>query len=473
MGTQGKTPGEPSGEAKAGWNPWLDWPAAAPWQQVSAAWVALRTQALVMHAQRHSAFYRRHWGGWRSGDPWTTLLPVRKAELMAHFDEWATDPQVTLAGVREFTADPSRIGDDYLGRYAVWTSSGTTGEPAIFVQDASALAVYATLTAWHQDGRDLVSRLMQGGWWAGARSALVAAVDRHYAGVTFWQRMGRIQPWVGAQSRLFSVIEPIDQLCARLNDFQPGFLASYPSMLGELATCQTQGRLKLNLRALWAGGERLTPALRATAEAAFGVPVVNDYGASECMNIAFECPHGRLHVNDDWVLLEPIDRAGRPVPAGEASHSVLLTNLANQVQPIIRYELRDSVMVHADACPCGNPRSSIRVHGRSDDVLHFTDARHRAVRLSPMALTTVIEEHSPVRRFQLRQTGADAVELRLDLSQCAEPSAAGQQAVKALRDYLALQGLGQVHVRLSRTPPEPDPRSGKLRQVVCCVADAA
>jgi hypothetical protein len=53
------------------------------------------------------------------------LPVVTKHELMAHFDLWTTDPQVTEAGVDAFVADPVTIGTFFLGRYSVWTSSGS------------------------------------------------------------------------------------------------------------------------------------------------------------------------------------------------------------------------------------------------------------------------------------------------------------------------------------------------------------
>ena len=64
---------------------------------------------------------------------------------MAAFDAWVTDPDVTLRGVQSFTADVSRVGERFLERYAVWTTSGTSGEAGIFVHDPGALAVYAAL----------------------------------------------------------------------------------------------------------------------------------------------------------------------------------------------------------------------------------------------------------------------------------------------------------------------------------------
>ena len=90
------------------------------------------------------------------------------------------------------------------------------------------------------------------------------------------------------------------------------------------------------------------------------------------MSIAYACTEGWLHVNADWVLLEPVDAEHRPMPPGEPSHTVLLTNLANRVQPIIRYDLGDSVIAKPEPCACGSPLPAIRVEGRHDDVVSLS-----------------------------------------------------------------------------------------------------
>ena len=73
------------------------------------------------------------------------------------------------------------------------------------------------------------------------------------------------------------------------------------------------------------------------------------------MGIAFDCRYGNLHLNADWVILEPVDAALRPVPPGTPSHSTLLTNLANRVQPILRYDIGDSVTMLPDPMSMRKP----------------------------------------------------------------------------------------------------------------------
>ena len=95
-----------------------------------------------------------------------------------------------------------------------------------------------------------------------------------------------------------------------------------------LAAEREAGRLRIAPRVAWSGGETLADAERTEIERALGCQVVNGYGASECMQMAFDCGHGALHLNSDWVILEPIDSEGRPTEPGQASASVLMTNLA-------------------------------------------------------------------------------------------------------------------------------------------------
>jgi len=383
---------------------------------------------------------------------------------MAHFDDWVTDPEISLAGVTAFVADRGHIGERYLGRYVVWKSSGTTGEPGIFVQDDDALATFDALMAVHLDpirfaaqySWDLVAR--------GGRAALVAATGDHFASIASWQRVCQSSPWIAARG--FSVMDPLPRLVAALNDYQPVFLASYPTMLSLLAEEQEAGRLRIELIRLWSGGECLAPDGGSAIERAFGCPLTNEYGASECMSIGFGCGEGWLHVNADWVLLEPVDRDYRPMPPGEASHTVLLSNLANHVQPIIRYDLGDSIIAKSEPCTCGNPLPAIRVEGRRDDVLSMRASDGRLVRLLPLALTTIVEEAAHVHRFQIVQTAADRLMLRLETCGDDARRAVWHAASAALRGYLAQQSLNNVHVGLDSHGPLSDRRSGKLREVI-------
>ena len=88
-----------------------------------------RLEALVRYARTASPYYRRLYRHQPSGPVnLQALTPVAKRDLMAHFDEWVTDPDITLESLkRDFLSDPALAGSLYLGRYHVVTTSGTTG----------------------------------------------------------------------------------------------------------------------------------------------------------------------------------------------------------------------------------------------------------------------------------------------------------------------------------------------------------
>lgn len=420
-----------------------------------------RLRALVRFARAASPYYRSHYAHLPAGDVAPERLPVvTKAQLMDRFDDWCTDARVRRTEVERFLADVKRVGTPFLGRYHVWKSSGSTGTPGIFLQDEHAMAVYDALVGTQFDAMNLdAARLLAGGW----RAALVVATGDHFASVTSWEHLRRIHP--GFDARTYSVLSPIRQLVAGLNEFQPAFLASYPSVLQLLAAERSAGRLRIAPALAWSGGEALARPAQAAIEEALGCRVMNEYGASECLSIAHGCREGWLHVNSEWVVLEGVDAQGHPARPGELSHTVLLTNLANWVQPIIRYDLGDRATALGGPCACGNPLPAIRVEGREGEAVSLRSPRGAMVRLPPLALETVMEKAAGMGRVQLAQTAPDRLMVRLDASPGAR-DAAWREASRALRAYLAAQSLPNVEVALDRAAPRREPHSGKLQTVV-------
>lgn len=166
----------------------------------------------------------------------------------------------------------------------------------------------------------------------------------------------------------------------------------------------------------------------------------------------------------DWVVFEPVDADYRPVAPGEQSHTVLISNLANRVQPILRYDLGDSVLERPDPCPCGNPLPAIRVQGRSADLLTFR-ASGGEVRIPPLTLTQPIEAVRGITLFQVAQTAPARLELRLRIAPSANAGAVWREAEAGLRAMLADHGLEQVEIERGGQPPEQG-RGGKFREVV-------
>ena len=158
-------------------------------------------------------------------------------------------------------------------------------------------------------------------------------------------------------------------------------------------------------------------------------------------------------------------------PAGETGSTTLLTNLANHVQPLIRYDLGDRVVVRSEPCPCGSTLPVIEVQGRCDDTLWFESSGGRRVAVLPLALTTVLEVDAELFDFQLEQTGPRALRLRCAL-QGETADLALRRGHDALTAMLARHGLAGVQVRLRSGVPNRRGPGGKVRRVVALPAQA-
>lgn len=423
-----------------------------------------RLAKLLDGAAQGSRLYAKVLKGREPGRTALGSLPVfSKAELMSQFADWVTDPRLKLDELKAFTTNPARIGEPYLGEYVVWESSGTSGTLGIFVQDAQAMAVYDTLEGLRRSSPRPLERLFDP-LLLTERLALVSAINGHFASQVSLLRQRRNNPWLGQTSRSFSILQSPAELVAQLNAFNPSIVATYPTAAVMLAELAARGDLDIRPKEIWTGGETLTAAARQRVRDVFGAAVRNHYGASEFLCMGWECSHGHLHVNADWVILEPVDAQGQPVAPGALSHTTLLTNLANQVQPLIRYDLGDQIRMHAPGCECGSMLPRIEVEGRVDDPLWMDGSDGRPVMLLPLALSTVMEEDAGVFDFQLEQREANTLLLRLELSgdEAALASARCQHALKA---FARTQGLRPIKVVLE-PGPLPRGRSGKVKRVV-------
>ena len=150
---------------------------------------------------------------------------------------------------------------------------------------------------------------------------------------------------------------------------------------------------------------------------------------------------------------------------GESSHDVLVTNLANRIQPIIRYSLGDQVAIGAESCSCGSPFPTIEVVGRTDDVLLYRGPRGQSIRILPLAIATAAEETPAVTTCQLIQRGPSSLTVRFTATDPGEEPKVWDALRKRLGTYLAEQGVCDVTIEKAAEPPQLHPISGKFRQV--------
>jgi phenylacetate-coenzyme A ligase PaaK-like adenylate-forming protein len=250
------------------------------------------------------------------------------------------------------------------------------------------------------------------------------------------------------------------QIVAGLDEYRPEHLHAYGSYAPLLADEQLAGRLRIAPHTVTTSSELLSPAMAARVEAAFGVAPYDVYATTEGL-WAGQCErHAGFHLFDEHAVVENVDDAGRPVPDGEPGARVLVTNLYNRVQPLIRYEIPDVVTIDPDPCPCGRTTRLIRsVQGRSDDVLRLD-----GVRLHPLQFAALTADPD-VAEFQVRQHGR-----RLELRIVPARDVAAADVAPRLRRHVtaALGGLGVADPRVDVEICAELPRSagGKLQLVV-------
>ena len=158
------------------------------------------------------------------------------------------------------------------------------------------------------------------------------------------------------------------------------------------------------MRGLVTFGEvRSAPDAEALREA-YGVRPMDWYASGEIMLIAWECPSGRgYHVNADSVVVEVVDRDGRPPPPGERGE-VVVTALNNRTTPIVRYRIGDIGVLLVDPCPCGITLPLMGpIEGRTPDWIVGPGGR----RISPFRVVLGVllggEVVNTVRRYRITQ----------------------------------------------------------------------
>lgn len=420
-----------------------------------------RLAGMVGYARVHSPYYRELYTRLPDDVADATLLPVTdKKTLMSRFDDWVTNRAVTLSKVRTFIAEASRIGEHFTGGYTALTTSGTSGTPGVFLWDDPTMTVInvlmlRTLREWIRV-RDVLKIVTRGG-----RMTLICATGGHYAEPVAGARLQHLR---GADKvQVLAAHAPLAEMVAKLNAFQPDVLAPYASIAALLAGEQMAGRLRISPTLIVLSAEGLPEDGYDRIRQAFKVPVHHSYAATECPFISYSCDQDWLHVNGDWVILEPVDAEYRPVPAGTQSHTVLVSNLANRVQPILRYDLGDRILVRPDPCPCGNPLPAIRVEGRTGDILSFATKGGGNVQI-PALMFEVVDAFD-VELFQIVQTAPNEMRVRLRFAANANPDRVWQSVHNEIRRVLDQHGLAHVTVERAEEPPE-QAEGGKYRAVI-------
>ncbi|HMO36156.1 MAG TPA: hypothetical protein PKA06_08940, partial [Gemmatales bacterium] len=256
-----------------------------------------------------------------------------------------------------------------------------------------------------------------------------------------------------------------------LNTFQPNIITAYAHVLENLARAELQGRLHLRkaqcLQHVTSISEPISDMARDYINRAWGVPIANHYAMGECLGLTLGCPQGYgAHLNPDLAILEVVDRHYRPVEAGKPGDKVLVTNLLNLTQPLIRYEVDDVITMSPTPCPCGNALPLISdIAGRSNDRLWYRRGNHYQ-EVAMFLFKKMAAGNPAVAEFQVHQPERNRfilrVEPRPDMHISTEEM---EQIIDRELGFEKLLGVLEVDVEVV-DHIGPDPRTGKLRRVI-------
>jgi phenylacetate-CoA ligase len=425
----------------------LSWPA-----DQLRAWQRDRLRRLLARAISRSAF---HAGRLRGIDParfeladLPSLPVMTKTEMMANFDRLINGRVLNREAAERALAATRDEPRPLPGGYLCMATGGSSGQRGIFAYDPASVAEFVCLL--------FRTRLAALG---AAATTAVPEITFAMVGASSAVHGTSFVPSMLAGSPIrftrVPVNLPVSQIASRLNRLQPQGLFGYPSVLARLAAEQQAGRLHIAPQLVNCTAETLQPQFRAAIRQAFGAPVFNTFATTEGLAGSSGPDDPFITLATDSCIVELVDTRYRPVPPGTASAKVLVTNLYNHLQPLIRYELNDSFTAQAATAPHGHLRVS--VEGRADEILHYGHAD-----IHPLVLRSVLLTQPDVLDYQVRQTpGGAAVQVLLQRE--ADLALLRDQ----LRTALAQAGLANPDVTVEAVAALPrHPETGKLRRVI-------
>jgi phenylacetate-CoA ligase len=196
-------------------------------------------------------------------------------------------------------------------------------------------------------------------------------------------------------------------------------------------------------------------------EKQFGVPVVNEYGASELDLIAFENPDGEWQVNSETLFIEILDSENNVLPYGKEGR-IVITSLFNKSHPFIRYDIGDVGIL--DTKSTLKKPILKKLVGRTNDVA-VLPSRKKSPGLTFYYVTkSIIEDDGNVKEFVIKQIKIDTFDIEY-VSQTELNLKQIQKIEAAIALYLET-GLVFTFIRKEKLERS---KSGKLKQFVSLI----
>ncbi|HII00691.1 TPA: phenylacetate--CoA ligase [Methanosarcinaceae archaeon] len=217
------------------------------------------------------------------------------------------------------------------------------------------------------------------------------------------------------------------------------------------------------------GAEPWSPELRERIEKESGIKAYDIYGTSEMSGPLFtECREQRgIHIWADMYLVEILDpETGEPVPDGETGELVI-TTLAKEALPLIRYRVKDLTRKTEETCKCGRTHPRImRITGRTDDMLII-----RGINVFPGQVESVLLKIPEVgNHFMMivdRVGELDTIKVQIEMHESAFSDRMSDMMSLEKKVAGALKSVLNLAVRVELVEHGSLPRSmGKSKKVI-------
>ncbi len=389
---------------------------------------------LRKYAYANSSFYQKFHNGLFDA-PLQELPVLTKAGLMKHWDEIVTDRSVRLADIQNFMLNLNEI-KMFENKYYVVSTGGSSGLKGIFIYNPE---------EWMQ----VLLSYFRANDWAGLKFGLTkklkiaivsTTVPWHQSSVVGTTVKNPLVPTLRVDST-----EPIESKVAKLNDFQPESLVAYVREAKVLANEQIAGHLDISPKVVFNSSEVLTNEVRNIINDAWSVKPFNVYASTETAGIASECTMHNLHMYEDLVIIEVVDKDNKPVKPGEYGFKLLATVLFSRTLPLIRYEISDSVRLSTRECTCGLPFALMEdIQGRAEEIIYLTGKSGNSIPVQPNFFHKILERVS-IGGWQIVQEPDNSIKILVT-----RPDNSFEKAnlIKSMADELEKLGVNKPFVKV-------------------------
>ncbi len=356
-------------------------------------------KTLIEFAKEHSAYYNETLADleMRSLNDIKKLPIINKDLMMTHFD------RLNTVGLKKAevmaVAVEKELNKDYLGYYkdefVIGLSSGTSGNKGLYITP-KALTERLPFVFLARSGiplRYLPFKIL-------------------FMLRVFSQGFNDINSPFISLNYLSTMTEP-EEIIRQINQRKINILMAPPSLCRMLIPLAHRIRKPLKMIVTYA--EVLEKEEKIRLNEVFDCRVIEIYQGSEGQ-FASACSLGNLHINEDLIFVELLDENYKDItqPHVAATH-MIATNLVNQAQPLIRYEMNDLIVLD-DPCPCGSHFRTIeKILDRNDDILYFKKKDGSIQHIFPDLFSRwIITSSENIREYKVIQQADHSITILLD-----------------------------------------------------------